>query len=42
VDGIGRDDRVVPLIDDHQEHAVEVRINGPISNVQTNVRSTAL
>ena len=33
VDGIERDDRIVPLIDDHREHAVEVRINAPVSTL---------
>jgi cellobiose phosphorylase len=26
VDGVERDDQVIPLVDDHQEHSVEVRI----------------
>lgn len=26
VDGIAQGDRVVPLVDDHQQHTVEVRI----------------
>ena len=28
VDGIERPDPVIPLVDDHQEHAVEVKIAG--------------
>ena len=27
VDGIERDDNAIPLVDDRQEHSVEVRIN---------------
>ncbi len=27
VDGIERDDKAIPLVDDRQEHSVEVRIN---------------
>ena len=34
VDGSVREDRLIPLIDDHQEHTVEVKINGSVSNGQ--------
>jgi hypothetical protein len=30
VDGVERDDQVIPLVDDLQEHLVEVRI--PVAN----------
>ena len=33
VDGVGQDDLIVRLIDDHQEHAVQVRINAPVSSL---------
>ena len=33
VDGVGQDDLIVRLIDDHREHAVQVRINAPVSNL---------
>jgi len=26
VDGVERDDQAIPLVNDHQEHSVEVRI----------------
>jgi hypothetical protein len=29
VDSIERDDQAIPLVDDHQEHSVEVRIPVP-------------
>jgi hypothetical protein len=29
VDGVERDDQVIPLVDDLQEHSVEVRIPVP-------------
>jgi cellobiose phosphorylase len=29
VDGVERDDQAIPLVDDRQEHAVEVRVHAP-------------
>ena len=33
IDGVEREDWSIPLIDDHREHVVEVRINAPVSNL---------
>ena len=30
LDGIGRDDRTIPLVDDRHQHSVEVRIPTPV------------
>ena len=34
VDGVEQDDKTVPLVDDHREHSVEVRINAAGSTLQ--------
>jgi hypothetical protein len=31
VDGVARDDAAIPLVDDHQEHAVEVRVSNGVA-----------
>jgi cyclic beta-1,2-glucan synthetase len=38
VDGVQRNDKAIPLIDDHQEHAVEVEIHAPISSAHQSPR----
>ena len=35
VDGVPQDDQTIPLVDDRQEHAVEVRIPGPSGLLKT-------
>jgi hypothetical protein len=45
VDGVERHDKAIPLIDDHQEHWVEVRIPGahspPVSASKPAMEDTA-
>jgi len=33
VDGVQRNDKAIPLVDDHQEHTVEVEIHAPIGSM---------
>ncbi len=35
VDGVEQDDKTVPLVDDHREHSVEVRINATCSTLNS-------
>ena len=40
VDGVEQPDNAIPLLDDHKEHSVEVRIPAPVKAAENNTLST--